>query len=82
VPHPTSFNRFCKLSAKVLEFSIAASETFLVNGFAWDGSTSLVTVQVLKTRLGAEFCLTLVAPATVSSGKACSTKRSCKMTFL
>jgi hypothetical protein len=46
---------------------------FLINGFAWDGSTSLATAGDINnpdSAAGAEFCLTLVAPATVWGGKA------------
>jgi hypothetical protein len=45
---------------------------FLINDFAWDGSASLVTTArgSPETAAGAEFCLTLVTPATVWGGKA------------
>jgi hypothetical protein len=50
---------------------------FLVNGFAWDGSTALVTSgDSPETAAGAEFCLTLVAPATVWGGKALQQQRT------
>jgi hypothetical protein len=55
----------------VLESLSQLVKLFLVNGFAWDGSTSLVTASDSpETAAGAQFCLTMVAPATVWGGKA------------
>jgi hypothetical protein len=47
-------------------------KVFLINGFAWDGKASLVTTggDNPETAAGAEFCLTLNAPATIWGGKA------------
>jgi hypothetical protein len=65
-------------AAKVLESLSQLVKVFLINDFAWGGSASLVTAtgDSPETAAGAEFCLTLVAPATVWGGKALQQQRA------
>jgi hypothetical protein len=65
-------------AAKVLESLSQLVKIFLVNDFAWDGNASLVTTAdgSPETTAGAEFCLTLVSPATVWGGKALQQQRT------
>jgi hypothetical protein len=46
---------------------------FLVNGFAWDGNAALVSQD---GGTNAEFCLTLISPATIWGGQSLQLQRA------
>jgi hypothetical protein len=77
-PDNTLFEINHTFAAKVLESLSQLVKVFLINDFAWGGSASLVTAtgDSPETAAGAEFCLTLVAPATVWGGKALQQQRA------
>jgi hypothetical protein len=77
-PDHTLFEIDHTFAAKVLESLSQLVKIFLINDFAWDGSASLVKAagDSPETAAGAEFCLTLVAPATVWGGKALQQQRA------
>jgi hypothetical protein len=77
-PDNTLFEINHTFAAKVLESLSQLVKVFLINDFAWDGNASLVTTagDNSGTAAGAEFCLTLVAPATVWGGKALQQQRA------
>jgi hypothetical protein len=63
--------------AKVLESLSQLVKLFLLNGYAWDGSASLVSSTAAESgAAGAEFCLRLVAPATLWGGQALQQQRA------
>lgn len=49
---------------------------FLINGYAWDGSASIVQPSKGLDAAGAEFCLVLTAPATIWGGQALQQQRA------
>jgi hypothetical protein len=77
-PDNTLFEIDHTFTAKVLESLSQLVKIFLINDFAWDGSASLVSAASYnpETAAGVEFCLTLVAPATVWGGKALQQQRA------
>jgi hypothetical protein len=63
--------------AQVLMALTQLVNLFLVNGFAWDGSTALRRPSnSILSASGSEYCLTLVSPATIWGGHALSREKA------
>jgi hypothetical protein len=63
--------------AQVLMALTQLVNLFLINGFAWDGSTALRRPSnSILSASGSEYCLTLVSPATIWGGHALSREKA------
>lgn len=79
--HITCLRPLLFLIDQVLASFTQLVKLFIINGYAWDGSAAIVSMPTASLdggagAAGAEFCLTLVSPATIWSGLSLRAQRA------